>query len=487
MLRRAFLTVLIGFAVSVLVRLPHLGRPLSAHHEYCTAVALIILHNWWVDGFATHHGAPVISFTTPADRYTPDLADGPGVHDGLQYYFSHPPLAYDLPYLVFVATGTPPDPLGLQVFNLLFHLVAAWCLLLALRAVLPEEPVLRAPLFAALLYLFMPAPLWFHGNAYMSDMFVQDLWLIHLAIALPVFAASAPPDMRRAALFFVTLGLTVYTSWPGVFAAVTASALAVWKWRKQRDPRWLWTFILCGLAVVLPLAFTVWRYTRSVDVGELIAYFSSRLAVRGSSDMTEGVLIHVGRLIVNYRMGYLPVLLLLVFLIARRWRKRTVTGVGAHQVGLFAALTGIPVLLDHAFLLQYADHDFAALKAGPLLCGVAAAGLGRMNVRWAWAALAVTCLAGVLYFYRVNPWPDGVRYQDERTMGLRIAEEARPDEAVFTLGFTPEPQVQWYAKRTLFRVDSLPQVAHYLERSQVAGAVVFEQRGDPLVASRPFR
>jgi hypothetical protein len=30
------------------------------------------------------------------------------------------------------------------------------------------------------------------------------------------------------------------------------------------------------------------------------------------------------------------------------------------------------------------------------------------------------------------------------------------------MGFTPEPQVWWYARRTLFRVDSLPQAMDLL-------------------------
>lgn len=480
MLRRAFLVVFAAFAVSVLVRLPQVGRPLSAHHEYCTAVALIVLHNWWVDGFATHHGAPLISFTTPADRYTPALGDGPGMHDGIQHYFSHPPLAYDLPYLLFVITGTPPGPVMLEWFNIAFHLLAAWCLLLCVRSVVPSENGLRAGLFAALLYLFMPAPLWFHGNAYMSDMFVQNPWLVHLVVAVGVFKARVPPGPKQGLLFAVTLFLTVYTSWPGVFAATTASGYALWKWRRERDGRWLRIIGLSAAAVVLALGLTWWRYTRSVSAEELWTYLGSRFAVRGSVDMDGGAWPYLRELVVNYRLGYLPVLLLLALLLVRWWRRQASTTVPGLSV--LVVLTGVPVLLDHVFLLQYAHHDFAALKAGPLLCGLAGIGLAGLSSRWAWGAVVATCVAGVLYFYRVNPWPDGVRYQAERAMGLRIAEETRPDEAVFTLGFTPEPQVQWYAERTLFRVDSLEQVHAYLRTSGTPGAVVFRQAGDALSA-----
>ena len=58
MAKRSLLIILGAFLVSVAVRVPQLDRPLSAHHEYCTAFTLIALTNWYEDGFATHHGVP---------------------------------------------------------------------------------------------------------------------------------------------------------------------------------------------------------------------------------------------------------------------------------------------------------------------------------------------------------------------------------------------------------------------------------------------
>jgi hypothetical protein len=455
-MRRPFLIVFMAFVLSVGVRVPHIDRPLSAHHEFCTAVALIVLHNWWTDGIVAHHGAPVLSFTTPADRYPAD--DGPAMRDGVRYYFSHPPLAYDLPYAGFRLAGTAPNVAGLQWINIAFHLLAAWCLFLAVRAAFP---VGDAPLLAALLYLFMPAPLWFHGNAYMSDMFVQNFWLMHLAVAVPVFLAPLPPDRGRTALFALTLFLAAYTSWPGVFVAVVAMGYALWRAWRSGDGRWAWPAVWSGLAVVVALGITWWRYAGVVGTDALIAYFSSRLEVRGSMDMAEGLGTHLQRLLVNYRISYLPVILLVLGTWASRWAKRADAAVDRGAVRPFLLLTGLPVLLDHTFLLQYADHDFAALKAGPLLCGLAGAGLAALGPRVAWPVVAITCAVGVAYYFRTNPLP-GPANEQERVLGTAIAAEARPEEAVFTMGFTPEPQVWWYARRTLFRVDSLPQAMDLL-------------------------
>lgn len=473
MLRRPLLIILLAFVVSVVVRVPQLDRPLSAHHEFCTAVALIILHNWHTDGYFTHHGNPIVSFTGPADRYPPGFADGPAEHDGLIYYFSHPPFAYDVPYALFQITGSAPNVIGLQLLNLAFHLITAWCLFLAIRALFPSREKSNAPVFAAVLYLFMPAPLWFHSNVYMSDMFVQNFWVMHLAIALRMYVSDRS-DRKLSIAFFVTLFLSVLTSWLGVFAAMASGLVALWKWREERSARWLFPVVLTALAVAMALGYTTWRYTRVVELDQLIAFFHSRFEVRGSVGLEEGVWPHIMQMIVNYRMGFLPLLIIFIAIAFFKLKGVVIKPIlRPDALVVFIPLTGLPVLLDHVFLLQYADHDFTVLKAGPILCGLAAIGIAQLEERWSIVLVTATCLAGVLYFYRINPLPDGARYAYEQNIGQAIAAHVLPGEAAFTLGSTPEPQVQWYAKRTLFRIDSLPQAEALLRAQRTRNGVVF--------------
>jgi hypothetical protein len=459
--------LLAAFALSVALRAPLLDRPLSAHHEFCTALVLIALHNWHTDGFATHHGAPAITFTGPADRIPPGYTDAPALHDGVLYYLSHPPLAFDLPHALFTVTGTLPNALGLQLFNLLFHLTTAIGLYFIVRELQREG---NAPLFAALLYLFMPAPLWFHSNVYMSDLFVQNAWVWHLLVVLRMYVRPRPGWVQPL-LAGATLFLTTLVSWPGVWAGAVLVFVALWRWWRQRDAR-EWRIVGSALAgVALALVFTVWRWTRVVDLADLWAYWTGRFADRGTvPGMEAGGLL--AQLVENYRTSWLPVLLLLGGLLVHRWRP--IARLPSAWV-LFMVLAGVPVLLDHALLLQYAAHDLTALKAGPMLCVLAGAGVASLPGRWRVFAVAITGLAGALYFLRLNPWPghDGGRYDQEMRMGLAIGDEARPDEVVFTLGFTPEPQVLWYAKRTLFRVDSEEQALRFLDERGAGAGVVF--------------
>ena len=481
MANRSLLIILVAFLVSVAVRVPQLDRPLSAHHEYCTAFTLIALTNWYEDGFATHHGVPSGGFVRQAEQLFPTEKFSRNERAIGSYYFSHPPLAYDLPYLVFSIFGVAPNVIGLQLFNLLFHLITAIALFFVVRSVFPEGTASPAPLFAALLYLFMPAPLWFHGNAYMSDLFVENMWVLHLVFAIRVFQRKEAPSTRLLLLFGFTLFLTVYTSWLGVFAAATAVGVALWQFRGTSWTRTLQLVGVAGAAVFVAVGLTAYRYLQVIDASALIKHFTDRFAVRGSFALSDGPLPHLKQLVANYRMSYLPVLITLgILLFLRVRRAHLFQALNAPWLLLFVALTGLPVVMDHAFLLQYADHDFSALKAGPLLCGIAGIGISVFPRRGAMAAIVATCLAGVLYFYRINPIGEKaeVRYAQEMELGLMIGKETRPEDVVFAIDLSAEPQVAWYAHRNIIRVGTIQQAEEFLRDRGLKEGVLFQREGE---------
>ena len=475
-MRRDSLFLLAGaFALSIVVRLPQLDRPLGAHHELCTALVLTVLHNWHHDGFMAHKGVPPVTYSGPADRYPEGWTDSPALHNGVLYYVSHPPLAYDLPHLLFRLMGSAPHALGLQLFNIFFHGVAAGFLLILVRLVRPGPQGVLAGQAAALLYLFMPAPLWFHGNAYMSDMFVQVPWLFHLLVAMRLFSRSGSPGKGELVLFGSSLFVTLHTSWLGAFAALASVIVAVWCRRSLGRWGMIQVMLVAGVAVSASMIVTAWRYLQVFDAGSLMAYFHSRFAVRGPASGVADTLYHVRQVLENYRTGFLPVLAALGLMAAYHALRREWSRTREVQIMLFLLLAGLPVLLEHIVLLQYAHHDFAALKGGVLLCGLAGVGVSRLPGRWAHSLVMGASLAGVLYFHRLNPatlW--GTEHlAGQREMGLAIAAEAPPHHAVFFLGYTPEPQVVWYAKRTIFRVDTPEEARALLRRQGTEEGVLF--------------
>lgn len=483
--RRHAMILLLAFAASILLRWPLINRPLSGHHELCTALVLIVLHNWRSDGFIAHHGAPAITYTGPADLIPPGYTEAPALHDGVLYYLSHPPLAYDLPHALFFALDAAPSALGLQLFNLFFHLTTALAIYLVARELLPSRSDTHAhsiPLVAGLLYLFMPAPLWFHGNAYMSDMFVQNAWAWHLLVALRAVRSEDGIAWGAAAWCAVTLFITTMISWPGVWAGCALGFVGVLRWRQLRDATQLRLLLAAVPGVSLALLFTAWRWMQVVDADALLSYFSGRYAERGSTDLPLSLAQALATLALNYRISWLPLLPALI-LCTWSWHR---TRSGLRRFTPFLLLAGIPSLLEHLFLLDYTLHDFTALKAGVLLCVLAAIGIGSLPRGWANGLLTVTCIAGVLYFYRTNPIASKAlpRFTQPMEQGLAIASDARKEEMVFTLGFTPEPQVQWYAKRTLFRIDDPARAHALMHAAGVKDGVIFRDAGGRLSAER---
>lgn len=483
MSRSALLALVAAFAVSVAVRWPLIDRPLSAHHEYCTAFTLIALTNWWEDGFATHQGIPSGGFIRDGEVLFPAERYDRNARAVALYYFSHPPLAYDLPYAWFVLFNTAPNAAGLQWMNIIFHLITTVAFFFVLRLVLDE----RGSLYGAVLYLFLPATLWFHGNVYMSDMFVQVPWIFHLVFALRLFQDNGHASRRNWIGFALTLFLVVYTSWLGVFAAAAGLLVAVMRWWREARSRILSLIMVTALALVAAFGLTAWRFLQVIDADALLDHYAGRFAVRGSVGVDFWPT--VKQVAVNYRIGFLPVIVLLVVLVLRNTLRKAKTSAFSGNLGLFALLSGLPVLLDHLVLLQYAEHDFAALKAAPLLCGLAGWQLTQLGSIWSRVALGLTCLAGVLYFYRTNPLPghDHGRYAQEQTVGAFIATNAAADEVVFGQGISTEPQVVWYARRNVIGVAGIEAAENLLRERDLRRGVVVSVNNGELVATHITR
>lgn len=477
MSRRSCSILLAAFVLSIMVRLPLVDRPLSAHHEYCTAFTLIALTNWWEDGFSTHHGVPSGGFVREGERFLAPEHDQRNERATALYYFSHPPLAYDAPFVLFKVAGMAPNVAGLQWMNMFFHLITTIAVFLVVHLAAKHE---RVALYTALLYLFLPVTLWFHGNAYMSDMFVQVPWVWNVFFALRVLQGSTQQRGMHLLGFGLTLFLTLYTSWLGVFAAIATVFVALLLWRRDRTIPVVRIVIITGVAFIAAFGLTAWRYLHVIDASALIDHLGARFTARNSFSGVDAIPLFK-QILVNYRISFLPVVVLMLILALRSYWKGTLRqACGDRSWRTFLLLAGLPVLLEHIVLLQYVTHDFAALKAAPLLCGVAGLSLSQLPVRWGRLALFCTCLCCVLYFYRTNPLPgsDGDRYQQEMDLGHFIAANSAADELVFGVGVSTEPQVVWYARRNVLGVAD-EQVAHSVlsERGLQKGVVITSTNG----------
>ncbi len=484
MLRSAWSILLGAFLLSLLVRLPQLGRPLSKNHEFCTALVLVVHSVWEEDGFVKHAGCPAVTYPNPGDRGVIGLHYDLTDQDGIYYYVSHLPFAYWAPYAAFKVLGVTAAEVPLRIFNVLLHGLTALLFFGFLKRTLGDLPQhANIAAWAAAFYLLMPGPLWFHGNVYMSDMAVQLPW----AWSLFAFARLGPaPRPLAVAHFLLATAVLAATEWIGVFVAFTFLIVLIGRWRNTGDRRWLWLGIAqCVVAAIVILA-CLGLYASRIGWSDLVAYLFHRFEERGALP---------GEASATILQGFWQLLLNLL----RSWGPLIALGIGAIVMsgrtlswpvapGL-VMLTSLPALLHLLVFVRYGIHEFAVLKLGFFLCAGVAVALWRMEERWGrWTRLPIVCalLLGMAWYTWVNRPGDGTAtgeaYATAQQRGLLIAAEAQPDEVILLQGIQADPQIQFYARRNMRIVADSAEAIRVLNELGARKGLLFRDTDGALTA-----
>lgn len=492
---RTFPLLLVIFTVSVLVQLPVLNRPLSKHHEFCTAVALRIIKIWDNSGIEKFNFNPAMNFANATDKYINNKANTSGKMidaAGNYYYVSHPPFAYYFPFFLFKILNIKPDVLPIQLFNIGLHFLSALfvyftvCLLSFNRA--RSYPHL-ASVVAFTVYLFLPATLWFQGNVYMSDMAVHTLFIIGVYIALKMIIRQKFYTFKYIFFFSLILFLMIYTSWLGVFFAFGVFVYSLLHVSKIKGFRIL---ILSTVIVTLFALRTISYQYSQINGAE--SYFSemlSRILVRGSlSNTSHGLfaflfsnLLLLKTVLVNYVVNYLAVYVLLLGFVWIAITKAKLKMVFSENGYRFIWLSVLPILLLHFTLLNYSVHDFTVLYASlffSVLLGILYDKLKKSGVysiaqlnRVVFAFLIV-CVAQFYFINRPGKTSVfGYPYSTAMDAGKFIAQNSKTDEVIFVLGKEPEPQEVWYAQRNMEWAANDKVLEEKLAKHRFAKAVIF--------------
>lgn len=511
------------FVVSVAVRIPNLNRPLSKHHEFCTALTLMMVQAWNDEGIAAHGFNPTTTFSLPADKFINNCSMDTMQRNGNFYYLSHPPLAYYVPYTVFSILHLAPSPLGLQIINLVFEFITLVFVYLIASLILRHDwrqAISVLALIVAAIYLFLPVTLWFHSNAYMADMFVQNGWAPALFITLKIFLEKKEQSIGWLIAFAITIFLMTYTDWLGALFSGTVFFSAVFQVIRRKEKSFIPLGLIAALVPVLTVMVVLFQYASISGWGTLMYCYTQRYAERGSLNWNHfsslmSVLSQVG---FNYVTSYAPLLPVLVVFIFK-WKSIQQT---FPSLILFVWLSLFPVLLDHILFLRYAVQDFAVLKASffisitgaialyttaslrvppnggtkqspstlveGLLTGQAGFGFRLRNDGGSRALLVTVfiCLAGIAIYYYINrPGPisfSGNRYDAEQRIGEFISAHAKSDEVVFLKGADVSPQMVYHAHRNVREVSSEEDAQYFLSRHPASRGILVIVTKDSLTS-----
>jgi hypothetical protein len=496
-IKRTFPVLLGIFLLSVVVRVPQLNRPLSKHHEFCTAVSLRIMQIWYDNGIEKYGFNPVMTYNNAADKFINNHANQTGKmvdKEGNYYYVSHPPFAYYLPFFIFKALHLRPDVLPLQIINLLLHFISGLfvyftvCLLSFNRA---RSLPYRSALVAYSVYLFLPVTLWFQGNVYMSDMAVHTFFIIGVYTALKMIIRQKFYVPKYIFMYVVILALMIYTSWLGVFFAFSVFVYSLLHLNRNSGFRvLLWSTVVVTLVM---LRLIVYQYSQINGPLAFLEEMFSRYLVRGSLAETNQGLFHFmfdylwlfKTLIYNYVISYAVIyvaLLLFVWLVMSRKKMKIVFSENGYR---FIWLSVAPVLLIHFFFLNYSEHDFTALYASlffSVLLGILYDKVkksGAIPLRKMQIGLVVLLLLFVAQYWVVNF--SGIhflqpKWDDYAMSGKEIAANASKEEVVFITGREAHPQEVFYAGRNIRYATSAEDAKKFLQERKLSRGVVFEEK-----------
>lgn len=439
--------LLLAFAISAILRWPSVSRPLSQHHELNSAAVLVCIKAWQqAGGPAAYWYTPIQFYTQVASQQWPQPPTPLGKILQSGGYFAVGPGSYLLPYYSFTALGISPSPLAINLFNLCLQLLVLWLLYglasASYRWLQPnsqEATARRIGFYTALIYLCLPATLWYHANAYNHEVAILPLVLAAQWQAVRIL--RGPGSAAKVGTLALLLAAAIATDWLGLLAAATIGMAMLLHGPAGKQKRWLMVVGL-GLSAASTVALILYCYSRLVGWPALEYFFTSSFGRRAVLHTHE---YHWGHWMAYAAVGAgvmgLPALL-------AAWQKRLLW---RHPRTLvWVLIVAAPALLHTLLLSGFSqEHDYALLKWMPLISMLAAVGLLCAGQRW-WLPAAMV-VANVAIYYIINPpaisHERSMQYSRFARMGQAVQQQVPADAVLMVVPNQYYHQLEWYADR----------------------------------------
>jgi len=484
------------FIISVFVRVPNINRPLSYHHEWLTSTVLRTQQIWYEKSDLTHRFFPIMTYDKKSDRNINNQARIKDA-EGNFYYTSYPPFAYIFPYLIFQLFNIYPDVLPIQIFNIIIHFICSFFIFLIISLLTNKYYINKVnipALFGFAIYLFSPAPLWFHSNVYMSDMLVQPFFIIGIYMFLKIIKNEGK------LIYCVLLGIInffmIYTEWLGVFFAFAVFIFALFN-MKEKSMRTVIIYIT--ISSVASLSLTIWHYSQISGLDALIKSSMEKYLYRSGFSQYSAIGLHYGNLtswkniVSHYYHSYLPffiILCIVVFMYLSVLKKCPTRDI-LHRNKIEATslyLCIVPVLIHHLIFFNFTSiHDFSVLKTGVFISIFTSLIYSRLvnafykDISDKAKILKVGIINSIIILmailsvciYQADVIGDDTSFYKE--IGQIIASNVNDNEVVFvkTDDFCIDPQIVFYAHRNIDQWKNESKARELLNLNEAECGVVF--------------
>ncbi|MES2647841.1 MAG: hypothetical protein V4717_13250 [Bacteroidota bacterium] len=430
----------------VILRLPFINRPLSKHHDFVTAVFLLNAESWaQAGGGKQFYYTPLLTYQGSANRILEKGAhvDAKGNH----VYLSFGAGWYVLPYFLFKILFIPFTPFTVQLFSIIVGMVTAVFMYGLLLAV-THNP---AHAFAGtLLYVLLPAALWYGGTAFVQTAMMLPLVLIILFLWHLFEKNTSGINLRNLSAFTIAGLLLCYIDWFGVFLCLM---MALWAFLKSRNSKQYLVLSFIGLVVAVSAVFLIlWQFSAYLGWLQVINYWKARFVDRSAGTSEFSLPVMFIMVLKNLATGYLPISILtaVVFL-----KINFVKISFKPQWPLWALAVVIPY--NGLFFNWSAVHEFAWMAFGLIACIVVTVYIFPLfEKRGLIKLLTTTSIFSLAVYYTINlpgrkSWK-GEAYNLHQKSGAIIRRYTNPQLPVFT-NANNDKIVTFYSKRTLNAVS----------------------------------
>ncbi len=425
----------------ILLRLPTLDRPLSKHHEFNTAVILINAESWQQAG-----GGKQFSYT-PFLNYqgTNNRMFEKGAHidtSGHHVYLSFGAGWYVLPYFVLKAAHLPFTPLSLQLLNILINIITV-CLLYHLLLLVTGRKYIA--IAGTALFVFLPAPLWYCGNGYVTTAIMLPFVLVILQTWHRF--GKDPGSIKPSSLIVLLLsGIALsYFDW---FTPFLLGTMTLWSFVKAKaNKKYLLIAFVAECSIVLGVWIVLAQFANYLGWSQVLHYWQSRFADRStdtSHDSFSSLLLMLGR---NLASGYLPLFLLLPVI----WVKRKLVQQNITVYWPIWALVSI-IPYNGIFFNWSANHEFAWMAFALIASSCVSIYLFPYLEETVVKKLVAGCvLVSLVQYFIINrpgeiSWK-GEHYAAQKELGEWIKNNIDPSQPIFT-NLENDKIVEYYSKRT---------------------------------------
>jgi hypothetical protein len=330
------------------------------------------------------------------------------------------------------------------VFNLLTHIATAGILFLLLLRMTKKRAIAAA---GYCLYVLTPIALYMHGANYMSDMFVQLLFVLSAHLFFLLISIQGTLQPKAYVPLAITLFLMAYTEWIGLFVCAFVFLYALFK---RKESRALPFLVISAVMPTAALLLVVAQYASAGGFDAFIEVMLDRYVYGYDSTAQALPFLHqLDAIIQNYGKWFGSIFLTVLIFSAQvlffrmsTQKEKVALPQHARAILLFFA---IPIVVHHVVFFDWTAFDihfYSVLKTAllfsvliPLLMyAVWNQGSGKARVfnKVFIGAVFALCLVGSLVAY-VHEREDRVKGYSHAycDLGKHIKKNTTDDEIAF--------------------------------------------------------